>query len=1150
MLTQLHQPLNRIRGLLDPAKITPRNHNSVPEDLRVLDAGAEYTDQGTLDHLWFHLEGEDGQRYTKAVCLNVLTYLPRELRETMTVLEKMRKVLKGIYTARVDFLYLVANVQNPSLGVVQIYGVQAIAQERDEAVAAARQGLGAVRAAMANFEQSRLEPISLQLAEWIRQAFGGMGLALTVVGHPDPRTGPEGARGMSGGDTGQGPKPQTGLQQNEYLFRGMAAEGHEFLNVVLVSRMGDGDQADLYRLQERVAQETSIWASKEKFTRAISVGLGLPVMLSGSIGDGASSGYGTSQGHVAGRSTGQSLSRAHTEGEVQGEAWGTAHTESESWGTASTSGSSWSNTATRSETIGTADGTSHVDSTSKSTAHTSGSGSASGSNWSQSSGLTASGSVTGGGSVGASAGIPGSGINSSTDLHATVGLAATDTHSVGGFSSSSSFSSTTKATGKAQADGVNHTDSQSVTNTQSATRGGFSSHTSSHSTGVADTESYTRSEAHSTADTVASGTLTSRSLNESIGLSRAQSLSRMQVLGLGAGVAPSISFSKVYQGEDHVATLVADALRGQEAQLRTMALEGGVYVDNYFLCPTPESRVALEALIPVAFHGTEEVTTPVRPRRLTPDEEAYIRLHAMTYTPSTRPSRLPFVLEPWADTTLLTLLQAATYVAPGAFEQGLATTVQERVPPFAFFPDMPGEVVLGHQYSTEISVKEPTPVPVRLSRERMSNWAFCADTRMGKSVAAERLAFELVTQWDYRVIVADFGAGWRKLVNALPHDRMAVDLWGLSPSSPRPIRWNPLQIGRRVFPEEQMTATVELMCNAGRMGERQQGFMLQTLERLYIDHGVLTHDPAVWQHERWGWVQDEEKQMLTGAGITLPAGRVKLADLDDRTLQAIAVHRSRAVDMGMWVESLDRLLSTFRDGSPSRSAIEGVLLRLRHLTTGRMREMYGRGAGSLALEDLALPHGLCILEGGARMSQYAKAALLSLMSWHLYTDAVARREEGLEGARHAPMLLLFEEGNKIIAGVDSGASDGPRIQSDIIPSMFRDAGKYLIYLGIVVQSPAELPPGIISSCNNLAVGQLKNGEDVKVVMSGLARSPVGFVDTHYARFVNRMQRGQFILKLGLAWDVAQTEPLLFKPLMVEAQEPGAGEIGEMFRGNS
>jgi hypothetical protein len=75
----------------------------------------------------------------------------------------------------------------------------------------------------------------------------------------------------------------------------------------------------------------------------------------------------------------------------------------------------------------------------------------------------------------------------------------------------------------------------------------------------------------------------------------------------------------------------------------------------------------------------------------------------------------------------------------------------------------------------------------------------------------------------------------------------------------------------------------------------------------------------------------------------------------------------------------------------------------------------------------------------------------------------------------------------------------------------------------------------------------KSAQGALVVMSGLAHSPVGFVDTHYARFVNRMQRGQFILKLSLAWDVAQTEPLLFKPLMVEAREPGAGEIGEMFR---
>jgi hypothetical protein len=55
----------------------------------------------------------------------------------------------------------------------------------------------------------------------------------------------------------------------------MLEADHPFLNVVICSRVGDGDRRDIYQLQERVAQELSVWASKERFTRAINVG-GLP----------------------------------------------------------------------------------------------------------------------------------------------------------------------------------------------------------------------------------------------------------------------------------------------------------------------------------------------------------------------------------------------------------------------------------------------------------------------------------------------------------------------------------------------------------------------------------------------------------------------------------------------------------------------------------------------------------------------------------------------------------------------------------------------------------------------------------------------------------------------------------------------------------
>jgi hypothetical protein len=57
----------------------------VPTDLKVLDSGAVYTDDGVLDYLWYHIEEGTGpaqRRYFKALCLNLLTYLPRETRET------------------------------------------------------------------------------------------------------------------------------------------------------------------------------------------------------------------------------------------------------------------------------------------------------------------------------------------------------------------------------------------------------------------------------------------------------------------------------------------------------------------------------------------------------------------------------------------------------------------------------------------------------------------------------------------------------------------------------------------------------------------------------------------------------------------------------------------------------------------------------------------------------------------------------------------------------------------------------------------------------------------------------------------------------------------------------------------------------------
>jgi Amt family ammonium transporter len=68
-----------------------------------------------------------------------------------------------------------------------------------------------------------------------------------------------------------------------------------------------------------------------------------------------------------------------------------------------------------------------------------------------------------------------------------------------------------------------------------------------------------------------------------------------------------------------------------------------------------------------------------------------------------------------------------------------------------------------------------------------------------------------------RVVVFDFGAGWRKLLNA-PGIEDMVDIRQLTPHGVRPLRWNPLQISRYIIPEVQMASFVDIFGNVAQLG--------------------------------------------------------------------------------------------------------------------------------------------------------------------------------------------------------------------------------------------------------------------------------------------------------------------------------------------
>jgi hypothetical protein len=616
------------RWFAGPQAAAPAPTPIIPDDLRIDASGAVYDAvTGHLDYLWFEIteplqEGE--HRYCKVMRLAMLTYLPDQDREQATLLIERQKAVKAVNTAQLDLLNLAANILEPDLGVVQIYGAQATGQTRDAASQAASQAQAVVIATLrAAYEQSVFQPLTSEIANWLQRAFERMTYALVVRGYPDPRLNLRAPRNDA---TKPSARPsEVGVQQNEYVYRDMVAGQHEFTNVVLVSRAADPDQSDLYRLQERLATEMSIWGSKIQFTNSLHAGVALPISLQSVIARTAGTGYSAGEGHSLQWSAGRTLGQAHTDGTSESDVWGNSTTTGESWSTAYTSGRSETTGTSVAHSIGTADGVSHVvgtshtvgDTTSSSSGTSTTHGVANGTSQVASQGQSWSNGVSGGAAI--SAAPLGLGVSGS------VGVSHSDGGSIGladGVSQSITDSTThmqmsghahTEAT-TSVADGTSHSASRGESVSTSHAVSTMESETQAHDTSISNTRSYAHSVGSSQADTRSASVFGSQGSADSIGMPRSQALSATFSSGMGLGLVPSLGFSKTYQGIDYVAKAIHDALQQQYRLVETMALEGGVFIDNYYLVPTPEARAALKGLVAQAFHGVEEVATPVNVR--------------------------------------------------------------------------------------------------------------------------------------------------------------------------------------------------------------------------------------------------------------------------------------------------------------------------------------------------------------------------------------------------------------------------------------------------------------------------------------------------------------------------------------------------------
>lgn len=1035
-----------------------------------------HIEDGIFRYAWYHIQDETGSRY-RCVALKQLDTLPVDDRDDANLLGKMWGAVRGLYDASVNFVAASIGIFQPEhKGVIQFFGAAGEGASRETAAVRALNGLAAVEGVMANFRQSRLVTPDEDWLRWYLEFVAQRGRFISVLlGHPDPR---EGRGGLSSADGAVDDRDDLAMEQNEILFRGLAKLRKNFVFQVLAEHVS---RRQLTHALLDLSELASLVASRRKGSISIGLHLGIPLLAA------VSQSVAGSRGGATGEAQGWAETKQHHWGENYQKGW--AHTEATS--------------SSRTE------GTVITESHSQSVVDTN--SGASTRSW----GTTVSDSTTVSHSQGTH--VEGSLNLSPADVGIKVGGGGSWTDTSGWSHGVARMEGGAETRGWAHAEG--ESDGMSVSHIVSNT----------FSKSRADTNSEARGVQEGWGEGVAA----------SIARSRAISQAMMQGVsgGFSTGLVPGLSLTRSWQTEDDVADRLTEVLRKLEGLVNQAAAEGGFLSNALIFVEDMDALAAADALAPQAFHGPN-VPTPVMTIAPLEGDEETLRAHALAFVPwRGGDDSDPLHGALWTRyATLLTASQVAALAAPALFEEGVAATVLAPIPPeMAFLPDMPGDVILGHQYSPETA--ELTSAQVRIAQENYMHTLYAGDTGYGKSVSAVRLVYETTLKWHWRTIVLDFGAGWRQLLNA-PGLEGKVNILQLWPGAVRPMRWNPLQIGRNINPETQWRAFADVFGGISQLGvRRQKQELLMALRNVYLRAGVLVDDPEILRDPRWGKVQPDEADIAEA-----PPGTA-LADLLPAQRQMLAVRRSSVVGLSdLYGEVEAKLKATPPRDTMLTGVLDGILYRMNPLVQGAMSIQFAPGADTVPVEDLSKPWGVTIVEGGMFLDEFVKAFLLAWVGWHTYMDRVATRVHNVHQSE--PILhIVYEEANKIFARQGGGDEEGGSSSiAEQYGAQFRDARKYGVRFSVIAQSPALLEPGIASSCSNLVVHFLKHPKDKDIILAALARSEKGFHDEPWRRFIDDIPIGMAIGRFPYTTERKFQRPILFRPLILDVPEPTDAEI--------
>ncbi|WP_024859189.1 serine-rich protein [Ruminococcus albus] len=330
--------------------LQPKISTMPSDDFRIIDSWVEVDENSSksvpkrpIKYLCFKIEvinpgsGEKNTIY-KALKFYRVKRLPKSSKESKTFMDMHSQVLAALYENEINFVTIIANIMDPPLGLLFLYGVQGVSKDLEEAKMIADTDYVSLGAALqGTYKVLHMSHIEQQETEWLRQKMFNMEYLTAVRGIPKANS-----LGVSVSKTTMDNKPQNpdGTGTLEEIILGMS--DYEYV-IQILSTPVKMDTLTAWSMANQM--NMTEWNEQLQGTKSLNFSLSIPMMYMANTSNSKGWNQAYSDSSTLSHGTGQSFNTGYGENLSNGLSMNYGQAIGQS------SGHSFSNTISNTESI-------------------------------------------------------------------------------------------------------------------------------------------------------------------------------------------------------------------------------------------------------------------------------------------------------------------------------------------------------------------------------------------------------------------------------------------------------------------------------------------------------------------------------------------------------------------------------------------------------------------------------------------------------------------------------------------------------------------------------------------------------------------------------------------------------------------------------